>query len=156
MIIRSGVTRTVLLAGRWAVKVPSLRGGTGGYRGWLTGLMWSITRGIQANISEAEWWRNSHDPGLCPVRLSLTGLVNVYPRCAPVTEEPPGGYDGILAEWLPAGDKKPDNLGLLDGRLVWVDYDMSTTDCLACRRFGYEQARRAAAGDDRRGATLPA
>lgn len=34
-------------------------------------------------------------------------------------------------------DRKPNNLGRLDGRLVWVDYDMSWNDCLPCRRLGY-------------------
>lgn len=143
-IIRTGVSRTVVLVARWAVKVPSLRGGTGGYRGWLTGMMWSFTRGIQANISEAEWWRNDHDDGLCPVLWSLLGLVNVYPRCDAVDENTRDiDYDKI-ARFLPATDKKVSNLGWLGPRLMWVDYDMSTTDCLACHRYGYEQACRAA------------
>lgn len=73
--IRRGITRTVLLAGRWAIKVPSHRAHGDGIRG----VLWSITRGIQANFSEAEW---STSPGVCPVRWSIAGLVNVYPRCA--------------------------------------------------------------------------
>lgn len=29
-------------------------------------------------------------------------------------------------------DKKANNVGLLAGRLVWVDYDMSWNDCRVC------------------------
>jgi hypothetical protein len=127
--IRRGVTRTVLLAGPWAVKIPSLRA----YNRGLPGLLWSITRGIQANLSEREW---STSPGVCPVRWSIVGLLNIYPRCTPITHEPTDSeYDAI--GFHGPTDRKPHNVGWLAGRLVWVDYDMSWNDCIACRRFGY-------------------
>jgi hypothetical protein len=51
-IIRSGITRTVLLVGRWAVKVPSVRGvHPGGVRGRLA----SLATGLLANQSEHTW-----------------------------------------------------------------------------------------------------
>ncbi len=119
MQIHRGITRTVLVTRRWAIKVPSPRS----YSGGLRGVLWSVTRGIQANLSEAEW---SGTTGVCPVRWSWLGLINVYPSCDP----PPAGeldYDGIGA--LFPSDKKPENVGLLDGRLVWIDYDNSWNDC---------------------------
>lgn len=122
-VIRTGITRTVVLVGRWAVKVPSART----YGKGLTGLLWSLSRGVQANQSEAglSKWEDTR-PDLCPVRWSLAGgLVNVYPRCAPVPA-------GRLAEARPlpfSGDRKPENLGLLRGRVVWLDYDGSWNGC---------------------------
>lgn len=122
MTIRRGICRTVLLVGPWAVKVPSLRANGNG----AMGVVWSICRGILANQSERSWtgWE-----GLCPVRWSLAGLINIYPRCEPVTD-----YDGDYAEvctMVPTSmaDRKPENLGRLNGRLVWVDYDMSWNGC---------------------------
>jgi hypothetical protein len=121
-VVRCGVTRTVILVGRYAVKVPTLRGvHPGGPRGRLAG----VARGLLANQSEALWSTYEPFQGLvAPVLRSwLGGLVQVYPRCVPV----PDAFD------LPAGapvldpspgDSKPDNLGWLDGRLVWLDYEM--------------------------------
>ena len=127
MKIERGVTRTVILARSWAIKVPRLRS----YGDGLAGVLWSITRGIQANLSEREW---SGSPGTCPVRWSFAGLVNIYPRCAPAT------HDVTDAEYEATGllgpaDRKPRNVGWLNGRLVWIDYDMSWNDCRSCGRM---------------------
>lgn len=124
-INRRGITRTVWLVGRYAIKFPSLRPHNDG----LAGLLWSICHGILANQSEATWWDNSHDPGLCPVLRSwLGGIVNIYPRCAPIVEgdefDPP-----MLLFGLMLGDDKPDNYGRLGGRVVRVDYDMNYNGC---------------------------
>lgn len=124
MMIRRGLTRTVLLIGRWAVKVPSIRAHGDG----VSGMLWSWTRGVQANLSECQW---SSSPGTCPVRWSLAGLVNIYPRCDAVTGElTEDEYQGI--GFLGPVDPKSSNVGLLDGRLVWIDYDMSWNDCRRC------------------------
>ncbi len=118
VLIRHGICRTVLLVGPYAVKVPSLRGhAAGGVRGRLEG----FCRGILANLSEATW--SSFEPfagRIAPVRFSLLGgLVQVYPRCEPAPE------DAELFRLDPdPGDVKPDNFGLLDGRLVRVDFEM--------------------------------
>lgn len=120
-LIRHGICRDVLLIGRWAIKVPTFRYG-------LT----SFARGILANDSERSW---SGMPGLCPVVWSLGGLVNIYPRCDPLPairavefDEDPTAYAEIAPDW-PAPDRKPDNLGVLDGRIVWLDYDGSWNGC---------------------------
>ena len=123
--VRRGITRTVLLVGRWAVKVPSLRSHGHG----LAGVLWSFCRGILANQSEAEW---SGQPGLCPKVWAFAGLISVYPRCEPVTREVQAEEYAAIG-WAGPTDKKPANLGLLDGRMVWVDYDMNWNDRPPCQ-----------------------
>jgi hypothetical protein len=124
--IKRGITRTVLLTRRYAIKVPSLRGHCeGGIRGRLAGL----ACGILANQSESQWssfegWRG----GVAPVLQSwLGGMVQVYPRCDPLPDVVQGSYVGAVP--LPRldpdpGDHKADNYGLLAGRIVRIDYDM--------------------------------
>lgn len=138
MRLHRGLTRTVLVTSRWAIKFPSLRP----YGNGLSGLLWSICRGILANQSEAEWYRQASDQvkrDLCPVRASwLGGLVNVYPACAPFLVT----YGVEMAmhrrEFYPCpelfpqvSDNKPDNYGwmLPDGRPVVIDYDMGWNGC---------------------------
>lgn len=89
----------------------------------------------QANLSERE---QASVPGVCPVRWSLLGLVNVYRRCDPVRGELSD------ADWAGIGypgpvDRRPHNVGVLDGRLVLIDYDTSWSDCIACRRYGFQE-----------------
>ena len=120
IIVRKGITRTVLLVGRWAVKVPSLRAHGDGARG----VLWSLSRGLQANLSEAEW---AGTPGVCPVVLSVFGVVNVYRRCRPVSAEHEIDWDAI--GFLGPMDRKHDNVGWLDRSIVLIDYDMSWNDC---------------------------
>lgn len=126
MLVRHGISRTVVLVGRYAIKVPSLRGGsTGGVRGRLQSFAW----GVLANASERQWhgyapWAGQVAPVL---RSWLGGLVQVYPRCEPLPVNDRDEYDGPHP--LPAldpdpGDNKADNFGWLDGRIVRIDYDM--------------------------------
>lgn len=86
---------------------------------------WAITRAVQANLSEAQW---SSVEGVAPVLWTLLGLVNVYPRCEPWPDGPPPEYDSIGVGWLPR-DRKPQNVGLLAGVPVWLDYDGSWNGC---------------------------
>lgn len=124
LVIRAGITRTVILTRRHAIKVPSLRGGSVGKgRGRLQSLAW----GLLANQSEAMW--HSYDlwaGKVAPVRASLLGgLVNVYPRCEPLVAAGPGGSEVLLPTLDPCPrDIKPDNYGRLGGRVVRLDYDM--------------------------------
>ena len=116
-IVRTGVSRTVLLIGEHAIKVPSFRGGMhGGWRGRLE----VFARGYLANTSEYRWHDYQDWAGLvAPVRRSwLGGLVQVYPRCRPL---PPGAELPVLDP--DPGDRKSDNFGLLEGRVVRLDYD---------------------------------
>lgn len=116
-IIRTGVTRTVILTRRYAIKVPSLRGGSSGFR--IESFCW----GVLANLSEREWHAyEGWDGAVAPVvRSWMGGVVQVYPRCKPL----PPGARGPLPTLDPCpGDVKPDNYGVLGRRVVRVDYDM--------------------------------
>lgn len=124
--IRRGVTRTVLLIGRWAIKVPSLCTHDQG----LKGALWSFCRGVSANQSEAEW--SGYHEGLCPVVFTAAGLLNVYPRCQPVEQDlADADYDAI--GFAGPTDRKPANVGILNGRRVWLDYDMNWNDQPPCQ-----------------------
>lgn len=119
-VIRRGITRTVILVGCYAIKVPSLRTGSiGGPRGRLQSFAW----GVLANHSEYEWstykpWQGRVAPVL---RSWLFGLVQVYPRCAVLDE---GSRVELPVLDPDPGDVKHDNYGWLGGRLVRLDYDM--------------------------------
>lgn len=132
-INRRGITRTVILTRRWAIKIPTIRG-----LGHLDGgaRIASFCRGVLANRSEHEW---SGVGGLNPVVWSLRGLVNVYRRADPVTEdEYPNDsplFELIAEDFVPIGDRKAENLGRVDGQVVWVDYDYSYNPrCEFCHR----------------------
>jgi len=116
--IAKGATRTVLLIGNVAIKVPRLFSWAACWRNFLLGLI--------ANMQEAEWGRTGY-PEFCPVLFSIPGgFMVVMRRADPLTQEQ---YDAIDFE---AFAKKPDyyvfvepkieNMGLLDGRVVAVDY----------------------------------
>jgi hypothetical protein len=56
------------------------------------------------------------------LRSWLGGIVQVYPRCEPLAENVD---DAALPVLDPEpGDRKADNFGLLDGRVVRLDYAM--------------------------------
>lgn len=136
MKLHRGITRTVLVTDRWAIKFPSLRT----YGDGLTGLLWSICRGILANQGEAEWWREAvpdQRPHLCPVLLSwLGGVINVYPRAEPFTVNrgvrmamSRRTFTPVPFLFPPLGDNKPENYGWLAGRVVALDYDHGYNGC---------------------------
>lgn len=137
-----GLTRTVILTGSYAIKVPRLWSWNGGIKGAL----WSLARGVLANQGEADWWKWVHDGGghdadkFCPVLAShLGGLINIYPRCEPYEVGPEleeAMFEGTFRplDIVPQpSDCKPDNYGWLteDGetRLVVTDYDMTFNGC---------------------------
>jgi len=117
-VIRTGATRTVILVGAYAVKVPSTRGScTSDGRGRLA----SFANGVLANQAEQLWSRYLPWQGkIAPVVWSgLAGIVQVYPRCEPLAD----GDRGPLPVLDPdPGDPKPENHGRLHGRIVRVDY----------------------------------
>ena len=130
-VVRTGVTRTVILTRRYAIKVPSLRG-LGEGRGARQRLA-SLARGLLANQSEYTWHAYEPWAGLVApvVRSWLGGLVQVYPRCEPWIATPEQQMAMFKRTWLPLqldpdpGDPKADSFGWLAGRLVRVDYDMT-------------------------------
>jgi hypothetical protein len=74
---------------------------------------------VAANHQELDW---RDMPGFCPVKASWLGLVQVYPRCEPIDYEPTRKqYRSITGLDFPS-DYQRENVGLLNGRLVWIDY----------------------------------
>ena len=123
-VVQTGITRTVILTKNHAVKVPSFRGGSaGGIRGRLQSFAW----GFLANLNEHRWHKFEGWQGaVAPVLHSwLGGLIQVYPRCQPLPLDEHGTHRGELPVLDPdPGDPKPDNYGILAGRVVRIDYDM--------------------------------
>lgn len=99
----SGYSRAVILASGYAIKLPRI---TGGWRAFVSGIL--------SNMLEAERWRASQDPALCPVLWSWAGLVLIQPRVRITQDVPAVNVAGY--------DHKPGSYGWLDGRLVAVDY----------------------------------
>lgn len=115
--IAYGATRMVFLIGRYAVKVPFA-------------YSWKhILLGLIANMQEVEFSRAGW-PELCPVVWSIpAGFLVVMRRAAPLTEEQwdeflPNIKDGWLVgdDYYVPAESKINNFGLLNGRIVAIDY----------------------------------
>jgi hypothetical protein len=107
-----GSTRLILLLGPWAIKLPNL---TGGWRLFLCGLL--------GNLQEAEFARAGW-PELCPVLWAMPGgLLIVMPRAAPLPRWYMVDFYRLDrgAYVLPV-ELKHDSFGLLNGRVVAIDY----------------------------------
>jgi hypothetical protein len=125
---RNGVTRLVILVGPLAIKLPRF-----GY-GYAMGL-----RGLLCNMQERAVWTLGW-PQLCPVLFATWGgWLTVMRRARPLTDEE---WASCTVEWIEGfrhhrkasiGDKrmvegivpveyKRDSFGVVDGRIVAVDY----------------------------------
>lgn len=105
-MIRFGITRTVFLTKRFAIKIPTFRS----WQLFLTGLL--------ANMQEAFWWEaTNHDQRLCPVIFSVVGgWLVIMRRAEPAEEVDYSRFDGLPL------DPKPTNFGTLNGKTVMIDY----------------------------------
>lgn len=97
-----------------AIKIPNLT------NGWV-----NFLEGLIGNIQEREFWKTKSDL-LCPVLLSLPlGLLNVYPRCTPITDEEYSDLDTSPFYYrhlhIPV-EEKQSSFGWYKGRVVAVDY----------------------------------
>jgi hypothetical protein len=116
---KTGATREVFFVGRWAVKVPKIT------RGWYQFLC-----GLLANIQERELSKLNRRE-LCPVSFSLPGgWLVVMPKATPLTDQQLETFD--MLEFLMPDDglalpvePKGNSFGMLDGRIVAVDYGSS-------------------------------
>lgn len=115
-----GTHRTVYLIGKWAIKRPVLRK-------WRLFLM-----GLLANIQEATFSATGW-PELCPVLFACPGgWFIVMRRAEPLTREQffalnyaewiKGGNDLPKGEWIVPVENKLDSFGIVNGRVVAVDY----------------------------------
>lgn len=112
-IRRHGYTRNVILIGKIAIKIPSLRNGTRGF-----------VMGMYANIQERDIWQASNRmtcfaPVWFHVPFGLLNIAKRYDDCEPDLPD-------NLTEQLPLignVDLKPDNFGVGErGELVLLDY----------------------------------
>lgn len=116
-VVRNGITRTVILTRHHAIKFPTLR------YGWD-----KFLRGLLSNMSEARFSCLSEQFRLCPVIWSARGgFMNVMPRCEPLGDAQWEriAIDPAREPWEWNGfqcDFKYDNFGVLDGRIVLLDY----------------------------------
>ena len=108
-----GATRAVLLVGRLAVKVPRIST----WRTFLNGLL--------ANMQEREFARTGW-PELCPVVFSVPGgWLLVMRRAEPLSD---AEWCTVHPEWADREEyavpveMKRDSFGVLDGRIVAIDY----------------------------------
>lgn len=107
MTWKRGVTREVILIGKYAVKLPSIRS----WKLFLTGLL--------CNMNEQQF--SGFDDDLCPVIFGLWGgWVNIMPRCSKAGPWSHGMSQ--ICTKLGFVERKECSFGLLNGRLVAVDY----------------------------------
>lgn len=123
--LHRGICRTVLCIGHWAIKVPTTR--PYGRRG---DRLWAWTRGYQANCSELDW---SNVEGVAPVLWRIGKVIVCFRRCEPIQPwdipEQDDDWWREIAPLVPFADAKAENVGLLDGKPVWIDYDGSWNGC---------------------------
>lgn len=128
MKIKKGSTRTVLLIGKYAIKIPRFWHNNKGHK-WKMFL-----RGILANIDEYFWWKHSHNKEkLCPIVCKFPlGLVLVMLRADELLE---CDYNRLKLQkefiGLPLDNKRL-NFGWLDGKIVLIDYADSRYMCSDC------------------------
>ena len=114
MTFTYGVTRFVFLTKNYAIKIPSLHS----WKQFLLGLL--------ANMQEEEVSSMGNDR-LCPVLFSCLGFVVVMPRCEALS---PNYCQDYIAKVFYGSDDpslrrletKLENYGLLEGKLVCIDY----------------------------------
>ena len=114
---RFGSTRTAILVGDYAIKIPSFVE----YRLFLYGLL--------GNMQEKTFWDGLPDSReyMCPIIFAMPGgFFNIMRRAKPVTMEQflvnaDRWYDEAISHSIPV-ENKMDSWGILDGKLVVVDY----------------------------------
>jgi hypothetical protein len=115
MKIRYGTTRTVLLIGSLAIKIPSVTE----WRLFLLGLL--------ANMQEVKFSKTKWEE-LCPILFYLPlGFLVVMKRCESLTRQQFESFD--IDDFREKPDhlitfveNKIDSFGILNGKIVAVDY----------------------------------
>lgn len=123
-----GVTRFVILTRRYAIKVPRFW--------WHHTFRWQMFLfGLLGNMQEREFARTKW-PELCPVVFSLPGgWLVVMRRAQPLHDDlTDAQYDAIVnrPDYHVPAEHKVDSFGILDGRIVAIDYG-GFGRCAACR-----------------------
>lgn len=123
-INNKGCSRKVFLTKNYAIKVPYLFMTGCGWGRW-----WQFLVGIQTNIQEQHLYKYYGKSGiLCPVVFSISGFVLIMKRAEILPREDFLKFDyekfikidhDII---LSSIENKEDSFGLIDGKIVAVDY----------------------------------
>lgn len=106
-VVRSGITRTVVLTKRHAYKLA---------KGHV-----SLARGLMANASE---WQQRREPYVCGPTWTLAYLVQSYPLAEEGDEDRSGPWSALSGD-----DGKACSWGWLPGRgWLMIDFDESLRD----------------------------
>jgi hypothetical protein len=124
MNLKYGLTRTVLLIGKYAIKFPRIRWG------WKFFLM-----GFVANLQEKETYerfKDFYNIKLCPVLFGFAGIILIMRRVDKHVES----FEEI-EEYIKNNNTSIDlnfeNFGYIDNELVLVDYATNLEYCY-CKR----------------------
>ena len=125
IVNRNGITRTVILTKRHAIKFPTIRYGWG-----------KFLYGLLSNIDEARFAPLSDHFKLCPTIYSAPGgWMNIQPRCQPLTDDEWHSVELQSDAYSEHGqhtwqgmncDFKRDNFGTLNGSIILLDYGQLT------------------------------
>ncbi len=112
---KRGITREVFLIGSYAIKIPKLKYG---WHKFLCGLL--------ANMQETEFSKTGWSE-LCPVTFSIPGgWLLIMRRARPLTLDEFLSFDPFKfrdrPEYTVPVEHKQDSFGILDGRIVAIDY----------------------------------
>ena len=123
-LVTRGANRLVLLTPGLAWKVPNVRR-------WFQACWGMIDNMQERRANGLGPWGRRQD-GICPLVFSLPGgLLNVMRRARPLTDAEWAGFDpaGHCRRQFPDGtvywisaEPKRDSFGVLDGRIVALDY----------------------------------
>lgn len=126
-LIKTGITRLVILTKRYAIKFPRFD------YGWRL-----FIEGIRANLNEREFYEIANIPDnqltkalphICPILWSSWGAwIIVMPRCSPLILTDIKTRDVFLVLEKLVGDHKDDNYGILNGKVVMFDYGSTNID----------------------------
>ena len=109
MRIRRGITRTVWLVGPWAIKFPSMR-----YAGLF------FFKGCMANLEETWHWNDLKHRRYAMAPVIWCGWFGLFLVMKRAEEAPRGTSFPVYLHGMM--DEKPENIGVINGITVWVDY----------------------------------
>jgi hypothetical protein len=114
-LIKTGITRTVILIGDYAIKIPNSRHD---HKHFLSGCLanWTERQFSKNNSLSSEWGKKILPVYFC----SWFGLFSIHPRIQirtkPLSEKQKKYFSDVTT------DIKPDNFGYYKGALVCVDF----------------------------------
>lgn len=107
-INKIGITRTVILTKKYAIKIPKTS------NGWKR-----FIEGLCSNMSENQCWNSCKSEHLCPVLFSFAGFVLVMPKIKMLDKN---SEIPKIHTTEPGSDLNYNNYGYWNGKVVCVDY----------------------------------